>query len=109
MGDVTYLGPGCGITSSAELVVGDVVGNGVGLGENETIGTLESGDLAQRELLEELGGLVCFPENKVLGNCDLCTAVLGGDLGLEGTEIVRIGVESLQNMDLDRKSPEFTK
>ena len=105
---MTYLGPGCGITSPAELVVGDVVGNGVGLGENEAIGTLESGDLTQGEFLEELSGLVSFPEHEVLGNCDLCTAVLGGDQGLEGTEIVRIGVESLQCIKLDGLSPEFT-
>ena len=100
---VTYLCPSGGIASSAQLIVGDVVGNGVGLGEDEAIGSLEGGDLAQGELLQELGGLVGLPEHKVLGDCDLCTAVLGGDQGLEGTEVVRIGVESLQNINLERK------
>ena len=95
-----YLGPGCGIASSTELVIGDVVCDGVGLGENEAIWTLERGDLAQGELFKELCGLVSLPEHEVLGHSDLCTAVLGGDQGLEGTEIVRIGVESLQRINL---------
>ena len=97
---MTYLGPGCSITSSPELVIGDVVCDGVGFCESEAIRTLESGDLAQGELLEELGGLVRLPKHEVLGNCDLGTAVLSGDQGLEGTEIVRIGVESLGNDNL---------
>ncbi len=97
---MTYLGPGFSITSSTELIVGDVVGDGIGLGENEAIRSLERGDLAQGELFKELGRLVSLPKNEVLGNCDLCPAVLGSDQSLEGTEIVRIGVESLKSIKL---------
>ena len=97
---MTYLGPSFSITSSTELIVGDVVGDGIGLGENEAIRSLERGDLAQGELFKELGRLVSLPKNEVLGNCDLCPAVLGSDQSLEGTEIVRIGVESLKSIKL---------
>lgn len=97
---MTYLGPGFSITSSTELIVGDVVGDGIGLGENEAIRSLERGDLTQGELFKELGRLVSLPKNEVLGNCDLCPAVLGSDQSLEGTEIVRIGVESLKSIKL---------
>ena len=97
---MTYLGPSFSITSSTELIVGDVVGDGIGLGENEAIRSLERGDLTQGELFKELGRLVSLPKNEVLGNCDLCPAVLGSDQSLEGTEIVRIGVESLKSIKL---------
>ena len=97
---MTYLGPSFSITSSTELIVGDVVGDGIGLGENEAIRSLERGDLTQGELFKELGRLVSLPKNEVLSNCDLCPAVLGSDQSLEGTEIVRIGVESLKSIKL---------
>lgn len=96
VGDVTYLGPGFGITSSAELIVGNVVGDGIGLSENEAVRSLERGNFAKREFFKELGRLVSLPKNEVLGNCDLCPAVLGSDQSLEGTEIVRVGVEGLR-------------
>ena len=89
--------PGGGLDAPAQLIVGHVVRDGVGFCQQETVGALEGGDLAQGELLEELGRLVCLPEHEVLGDGDLGPAVLGSDQGLLGAEIVRIGVECLNN------------
>lgn len=49
------------------------------------------------EFLEERLSLVGFPKDKVLGDLDLRPRVLGGDEGLVRPEVLRVGVECLQD------------
>lgn len=53
--------------------------------------------LAERELLEELLGLVGLAEHKVRGDLDLGPGELGRYQRLVGPEVLRIRVQSLQS------------
>ena len=73
-----------------------MVGNSIGFCQDGFIRSLESGHFTEGELLEEVWGLIGLPEHEVLGDCELGLAVLGGDEGLLGTEVIRIRVEGLK-------------
>ena len=64
-------------------------------GTSITINVIET-YLAERELLEEGLRLVGLSEDEGRVDSDLGPAVLSSDEGLEGTEVLRVGVEGLR-------------
>merc|ERR1712122_230629 len=91
------LRPRGSVAASPELLVGDVVGDGIALGQQSSVTAFEGGNLAKGELLEELCRLVGLAELEVLRDSQLGPAVLGSDLGLLSTEVVRVREQSPSN------------
>ena len=81
---------------AAELLVGQVVSDGVAFEDVLAIGRGERGDFAQGELGQEFGGLVGFAQHKFRsfgGDFDFGAGIFGGDQRLVGAEIFRVGVK----------------
>ena len=81
---------------ATELLVGQVVSDGVAFEDVLAIGRGERGDFAQGELGQEFGGLVGFAQHKFRsfgGDFDFGAGIFGGDQRLVGAEIFRVGVK----------------
>ena len=92
-----YLCSGRSVGASTELIVSNVVSDGIGLGQENPIRSFEGRNLAEGELFEEFRGLVGLSEFEVLGEGHLGSAVLGSDERLLSTEVVGVGVERLED------------
>jgi hypothetical protein len=53
------------------------------------------GYLSRRKLLEKFLLCICLPKNKVARNLDVSPTVSGSYQDFEGTEVIRVGIESL--------------
>jgi len=93
------LGSGGSVGSSPELLIGHIVGDRVGLGQQGSIASLESWHLSKWELLCELGGLVGLTENKVGRHLNLSAAVFSSNQCLLGPEVVGVCVKRPCNHD----------
>merc|ERR1711971_1102778 len=84
---------GSSVGASTELIISNVVSDGIRLGQENSIRSFKGGNLAQGELFEKLRGLVGLSKLEVLGQAQLGPAVLGSDERLLSTEVVWVGVE----------------
>ena len=91
-----YLCSGRSVGASTELIVSNVVSDGIGLGQENSIRSLEGRNFSQGELFEKFRGLVGLSELEVLGQAQLSSAVLGSDERLLSTEVVGVGIERLE-------------
>ena len=94
-----YLCSGRSVGASTELIVSNVVSDGIGLGQENSIRSFEGRNLAEGELFEEFRGLVGLTKHEVLGQAHLGSAVLGSNQSLLSTEVVWVGVERLDRVN----------
>ena len=92
---VSYLSSGSSLGAPTELIISNVVSDGVRLGQEDSIRSLKGWNLSQGELLEKFRGLVGLSELEVLGQAQLGSAVLGSDERLLSTEVVGVGIQRL--------------
>jgi hypothetical protein len=76
------------------LVSSNVVGDGIGLAEEETVSTLKSGNLTHRELFKELR---CLGSGHIetLRDFDFESVITGSDQSLVDSGVVGVGVDFL--------------
>ena len=96
---ISYLSSGRSVWAPTEFIISNVVSDGIGLGQKDSVRSLKGGNLTQGELLEEFRGLVGLSKLEVLGEAQLGSAVLGSDERLLSTEVVWVGVERLEQGD----------